>query len=274
MEKIGFIGYGAMGSMIIQGILESGVLEESEMIITTRTLNNLLGLQESYPGVEIAPDNITVAKNSSKIFLFINTGNVKELLDEIRDYLSVKTHIIHISAGLTIKNVETIFPGKISKVIPSLTSKVNEGISLVAHNLQVTPEDAEFVEKIFKALGDIKIVNEDEFGLATDLTSCSPAFISFIMMKFVESSRKQGNFTQEEAEEMVTKTMYGTAKLLQEKDLTLEDVIRQVATKGGITEEGLNVLDQGLTHLFDELFLSTLKKYEKVEAQLNKEYEN
>lgn len=172
------------------------------------------------------------------------------------------------------KNIEKVFPGKVSKVIPSLTSEVNEGISLVAHNLQVTPEDAEFVEKIFKSIGKVKIVNEEEFPLATNLTSSAPAFISFIMMKFTESALEHDIFTREEAEEMVTGTMYGTAKLLQEKDLTFEDVITRVATKGGITEEGLKVLDQGLTPLFDELFESTLGKYDQIEKQLDNEYKN
>ncbi|BDZ69859.1 pyrroline-5-carboxylate reductase family protein [Methanobacterium petrolearium] len=274
MEKIGFIGYGAMGSMIIRGILRSGVLKESEMIISTRSLNKLSDLQKSHPEIEIAQSNKTVAEKSQKIFLFIKTGQVKESLEEINDHTSVNTHIICIAAGLTIENIEKVFPGKISKVIPSLTSEVNEGISLVAHNLQVTPEDAEFVEKIFQSIGEVKIVNEKEFPIATNLTSSAPAFISFIIMKFTESALEHDIFTRKEAEEMVTETLYGTAKLLQEKDLTFEDVIRQVATKGGITEEGLKVLDQGLTPLFDELFASTLKKYEKVETQLDNEYEN
>jgi pyrroline-5-carboxylate reductase len=117
------------------------------------------------------------------------------------------------------KNVEKDFPQKDSKVIPSLSSEGDEGISLMAHNLQVTSEDAEFVEKIFKALGEVKIVNEEEFGLATDLTSCSPAFISFIMMKFVESARKQGTFTQEEAEEMVVKPCTVQLNFSREKSI-------------------------------------------------------
>jgi len=272
MGKIGFIGYGAMGKMIIHGILESGVLEESEMIITTRTLNKLVDLQESYPGVEIAQDNKSVAKKSSKLFLFVNTGNVKEVLEEIMDHLSVKTNIIYIAAGLTMENVEKVFPGKISKVIPTLTSEVHDGISLVAHNSQVTLEDAEFVEKIFKSIGEVKIVQEEEFTLGTNLTSSAPAFIAFIMMKFTESALKHDIFTREEAEEMVTETLYGTAKLLQKKDMAFEDVISQVATKGGITEEGLTVLDQGIAPLFDELFSTTLRKYDQLETRLNKEY--
>ncbi|EKF86717.1 pyrroline-5-carboxylate reductase dimerization domain-containing protein [Methanobacterium formicicum] len=272
MEKIGCIGYGAMGSMIIRGILSSGVLAESDLIITTRTPHKLKDLKESYPLVEIAPDNVTVARKSQKLFIFVNTGRVKELLEEIKDHLSHKTHIIYIAAGLTMENVEKIFPGRISKVIPSLTSEVGEGISLVAHNKQVEDVDAEFVEQTFKAIGEIKIVKEDQFGLGANLTSSAPAFISSILMKFTESALKEGLFTQKEAEEMVIETLYGTAKLLQKTDMTFEDVITKVATRGGITEEGLDVLDRELPPVFDELFDITLKKYEKFENELHTEY--
>jgi pyrroline-5-carboxylate reductase len=274
MEKIGCIGYGAMGSMIIRGILSSGVLAESDLIITTRTLHKLKDLEESYPLVEIAPDNVTVARKSQKLFIFVNTGRVKELLEEIKDHLSHNAHIIYIAAGLTMENVEKIFPGRISKVIPSLTSEVGEGISLVAHNKQVEDVDAEFVEQTFKAIGEIKIVKEDQFGLGANLTSSAPAFISSIIMKFTESALKEGLFTQKEAEEMVIETLYGTAKLLQKTDMTFEDVITKVATRGGITEEGLDVLDRELPHVFDELFDITLKKYEKLENELHRNMSN
>ncbi|EKQ54678.1 MAG: pyrroline-5-carboxylate reductase [Methanobacterium sp. Maddingley MBC34] len=272
MGKIGFIGYGAMGSMIIRKILSSGVLEESEVILTTRTLHKLKNLRESYPGVEIAPDNITVASKSRKLFIFVNTGSVKEVLQEIKDHLPLNTHIIYIAAGLNMKNVGKIVPGKISKVIPSLTSEVNEGISLVAHNLQVEEDDAKFVEEIFKAMSKVKLIKEDQFGLGANLTSSAPAFISHIMMKFTESSLKEGGFTRKETEEMVIETLYGTAKLLHNTDLTLQDVITQVATRGGITEEGLNVLDGELPSTFDELFENTMEKYEKLETELDKKY--
>jgi pyrroline-5-carboxylate reductase len=71
---------------------------------------------------------------------------------------------------------------------------------------------------------------------------------------------------------MVTETLYGTAKLLQEKDMGFEDVINQVATKGGITEEGLKVLEEKILPIFDEIFEITLKKYEITEKELNNQY--
>jgi len=271
MEKIGFIGYGAMGSMIIRGILSSGVLTESDIIITTRTLGKLEELQESYPRVEIAPDNCTVAQKSGKIFLFVNTGEVKGVLEEIKDHIVSDAHIVYIAAGLTMENLEKSFQGKISKVIPTLTSQVNEGISLVAHNSMVSDDDAQFVERIFKGIGEVKIVEEGQFGLGANITSSAPAFIALIMMKYAEAAQKKGSFTPKEVDQMLIKTLYGTGKLLQEKDMDFEDVIDRVATKGGITEGGLKVLDDGLTPLFHELFEKTLGKYEIIENELNQE---
>jgi pyrroline-5-carboxylate reductase len=136
----------------------------------------------------------------------------------------------------------------------------------------VEEDDAEFVEETFKAMGEVKIVEEGQFGLGANLTSSAPAFISHIMMKFTESALKEGSFTRKEAEEMVIETLYGTAKLLHNTDLTLQDVITLVATRGGITEEGLKVLGHELPSVFDELFENTLEKYEKLETELDKEY--
>ena len=271
MEKIGFIGYGAMGSMIIRKILSSGVLDQSEIIVTTRTLGKLDVLLKSYPGLEIAPDNSTVAQKSGKIFLFVNTGEVKGVLGEIKDNIAIDTHIIYIAAGLTVENLGKVFQGKISKVIPTLTSEVNEGISLVGHNHQVNGEEAQFVEKIFKVMGEVKLVEDDQFGLGANITSSAPAFISYIMLKYSEAAQKKGTFTRKEVDEMIIKTLYGTSKLLQEKNMDFGDVIGRVATKGGITEEGLEVLDEGLTPLFDELFEKTMGKYEIIEKELNRE---
>jgi len=43
-------------------------------------------------------------------------------------------------------------------------------------------------------------------------------------------------------------------------NLTFEDIIEKVATKGGITEEGVKVLESYLPKIFDEVFEKTLEK--------------
>ncbi len=273
MTKIGFIGYGSMGSMIIDGLLKSKILKPNEIIISNRTLNKLEEIKKKYPEIEITDDNKYLAAECDKIFIFVGTFAVKEVIEDIIDYISVNTHIIHIAAGLSLKNVEKVFDGKITRVIPSLTSKVNEGVSLIHHNEKVREDDdAEFVNNLFSAIGNVKIIPEDDFEVGSDLTSCAPAFIASIFMHFAEAGVKHGNFTIEETEKMVIKTLYGTAKLLYEENMSFNEIISRVATKGGITEEGVKILKKEMPQTYDRIFKATLSKHEQIKAELNEQY--
>jgi pyrroline-5-carboxylate reductase len=272
MTKIGFIGYGSMGSMIINGLLKSKIIKPNEIIISNRTINKLEEIKKKYPEIQITEDNKYLAAECDKIFIFTGTFAVKEVIEGIIDYISVNTHIIHIAAGLSLKNVEKIFDGKITRIIPSLTSKVNEGVSLIHHNEKVREEDSEFVYNLFSAIGNVKIIPEDDFDVGSDLTSCAPAFIASIFMHFAEAGVKHGNFTIEETEEMVVKTIYGTAKLLYEENMSFNEIISRVATKGGITDEGVKILKKEMPQTYDRIFKATLSKHEQIKAELNKQY--
>ncbi len=261
-----------MGSMIIKGLLGAKAVSMGDIIISTRTPHKLDELKRNYPQITIAENNVTLANKSNKIFLFVTTGQVRNVIEEIKDQLSPDTHIIHISAGLHMELLENIFSGKISRVIPSLTSEVGEGVSLICHNRKVTESEKEFVEDLFGNISSTKVISENDLEVGTDLTSCAPAFMAYMMMCFANAGAQKSNLTQAETEDMVIKTLYGTAKLLNEKEMSFEDVISRVATKGGITEEGIILLEKELPLLFHDLFETTLRKREKVLDDLKKQY--
>lgn len=270
--KIGFIGYGSMGSMIIEGLLESKILKPNEIIISNRTLKKLDKIKKEYPEIDITNDNKYLSSKCQKIFIFVGTFAVKDVIGSIKDKLSSDSYIIYISAALTLKNVEKSFNGQITKIIPSLTSTVNEGVSLIHHNKNVDDKNAKFVNDLFREIGDVKIVSEDDFEVGSDLTSCAPAFIASIFREFAKSGAKQSNFTDEEAEEMVIKTLYGTSKLLYEKNISFKELISRVATKGGITEDGVKVLEKEMPETYNKLFNVTLDKHEKIKKELDDQY--
>lgn len=271
MKKIGFIGYGSMGCVILNGFLDSGMLKPFHVTVSTRTRSKLADFKKNYPEVEIADNNIQAAENSDIIFIFTGTSEVKQVIEEINSYVSQKTHLIYISAALGMDMVGSIFHGKITKVIPSITSEVKEGVSLICHQESLTPEESEFVNMLFRSIGEVKIVDEEDFGVGADITSCSPAFIAKIFQKFSIEASNNSNFSREETEEMIISTLYGTSKLLYE-GYGIENLISGVATKGGITEEGIKVLDTELPELFSELFKTTIKKHQLINRELEEQY--
>ena len=78
------------------------------------------------------------------------------------------------------ENVYGIFNGKITKVMPSQASKVFEGVTLIFHNSDVITAEAKYINSLFNSIGEVKIIDEQEFDVGAEITSCAPAFISRI----------------------------------------------------------------------------------------------
>ena len=272
MKQIGIIGYGNMGKVILDGFLVSKALKPDEVVVSTRTISKLEELKRAYPELDVVSSNMITASKSDILFLFVGTSDIKVVLEEINESLSENTYIVYISAALTISEVERVFNGKITKIIPSITSQVFDGVSLISHNSLVSVEEANYIESLFNTIGDVKIVDEVDLDVGADITSCSPAFIAKLLMEFVVTASKNSGFSREETEEMVIKTFYGTSKLLYENKISLENLISSVATKGGITEEGINILDAEMPQVFNKLFNKTIAKHEIIKMQLKEHY--
>jgi pyrroline-5-carboxylate reductase len=155
--------------------------------------------------------------------------------------------------------------GKVVRVIPSLTSVVLEGISLLCHNELVSREEAAYIESLLSGISKVKKIREEDFDLATELTSCAPGFFAAILDEFVRGAlRLSSALSTEDTEDMVRRTFYGTAKVLLEQNMGFEEMIRRVATKGGITEEGVKDFRAELPETFDHIFKATLDKRKRV----------
>jgi pyrroline-5-carboxylate reductase len=268
MSKFGFIGYGNMGSTLIDGFFSSGALEPEDVIVSSRTEAGLSALQQKWPEISVTVDNRRVAQESRTLFLCVKPLDAEPVLEEIKDVLSDDTHLVSIAACVTISNLETKFGGMITKVIPSVVSQVKEGVALFHHNSKVDKESAGKIERLFESIGKVVLIEEDQFEVAADLTSCAPGMIAAIFQNFVEAGRRHSRLSQELAQDMVISTLYGTARLLMEQELGFPELISRVATKGGITEEATKVLNQGLPGLFDEVFSRTVGKHEAVKAMV------
>ena len=59
---------------------------------------------------------------------------------------------------------------------------------------------------------------------------------------------------------MVLNTMSATGDLMLTNDMTFDEVVTRVATKGGITEEGTKVIYEMFPEAADEMFDKTLEK--------------
>lgn len=121
-------------------------------------------------------------------------------------------------------------------------------------------QDRALVLSLFNAIGTMVETDEYNFDLYADLTSCAPAFIAVMMREFAGAAARTGAIEPVLAGYLVRKTLAGTARILDDDRTGFETVIARVATKGGITEEGVRVLEARLPGVFDEVLCATKAK--------------
>jgi pyrroline-5-carboxylate reductase len=271
MGKIGFIGFGSMGSIMVEALVNTGAIAADNIVINTRTPSKLKAFTARRPEVEVTSTIPELAERSDRVFICTGTGEVKNILKELAR-LSPDIHVITIAGTLELACIQSQFPGRISKIMPTQIAEVGEGVTLVCHNAKAMPADREFIKSAFAKIGRVKEISESQLDLAADLSGCAPAFYAAFLNNLVRAASRYGELPDQDIKEISLATFYGTAKLLLEEDVDFDAFIARVATKGGITEEGVSVLDRALPPALDAMLKATLEKRQKIKAQMRAEY--
>ena len=77
---------------------------------------------------------------------------------------------------------------------------------------------------------------------------------------------------KDEIEDMILKTIIGTAMLKDDQGLSNNDIINKVATKKGITQEGVDLLDKKFHKISKSLIRTLLNRYDEVYKDMDKTY--
>ena len=266
--KIGFIGLGNMGSSLAAGLLGSGAISPEDTVVANRSPSKAVSFAERFPGVTVAESNVKAAKGCDMLFLAVRSDQMLGVLKEIAS-AGQYAHMVVVNGALPLAVLEGVCKAPISKLIPSVTMERGRGVSLVSHGRSVSRSQALSLEKVLARASKVMVVQEGGLDAATDLTSCGPALMAEMMRQFAEAGVRQG-MGRKEAWEMVLETMQGTALALSSGE-TVASLKEKVATKGGITEQGLLVLEDELPAIFDLLFARTMAKQAEVRMRLLKE---
>ena len=254
--KAGIIGYGSMGKMMLWKFHEAGIVQKEDLYASNRTPEKLEEARE----IATITDSRTLAEHADIIFLCIRPDQIKTVLEEIRDVVKPDALIVSLNGSVSFASMHKVTQNKLAKMIPGLTAEICRSQSLLCCEESVTEQDRAALTALLKTFGDVILLPEGEMGMGSELVSCMPGFIASIFDVICTSAEAHTTIPKEQIIRMVLSTMSATGDLMLQKDLTFEDVVSRVATKGGITEEGTKVVYEGFPEISDLLFEKTLEK--------------
>ncbi|MDR3588343.1 MAG: pyrroline-5-carboxylate reductase dimerization domain-containing protein [Negativicutes bacterium] len=266
-KKIGVIGTGRLGGMLIRGLTGRGAVPPGLMYIFNRSPHKSLQFKELMPEINLAANARAVVAEADLIFLCVKPQDLPALLAETGAAFPAGKMIVSTLLTPSLAELDRILTGKIVRIYPSVTQSTGYGVTLMVCGKQVATAEKQELQALLECLGQTYEVPEACFRLYGDVTSCGPAFMAFMVGSLADAAVRHGGDAKLAAA-MAEETMLGTAKLLQERSITFRQLVEEVATPGGCTAEGINVLRAGLSDLLDGVFQATAVQEEKLRQNI------
>jgi len=243
-KKIGFIGTGNIATTIIDGLISQFKGINKTIYVSNRGPKKGMAVAEAY-GVTYVSSNSELVKTCDVIFLGVKPDACQALLEEISSHVSEEKVLISVIAGVSLNDMQQYFsnPQKIIRTMPNVAVTVREGMIALCPSPLVTEEEMEFAKGIFSSIGRADKVDESVLDTVTCISGCSPAFIALFVEAMADAAVLQG-MPRDKAYQYAAQTLVGTGKLILEKKIHPGALKDMVTSPGGITIEGVYLLEK------------------------------
>ena len=257
--KIGIIGYGSMGKMLLEKFAAKTGAEN--LLVANRTPEKIAALADRFT---VCGSSAELAAQSDIIFVCVRPADIKTVLAEIAPAIRENALLVSLNGSLSFDTLDKLLRHKTAKVIPSVTAEIDRSQTLVCYNDMVGEDDKLALKELLGCMGSVIELPENELGMGSELVSCMPGFIASVFDVMCRAAGEHTSISEGQIVDMVLNTLTATGELMLRKNMSFSDVVTRVATKGGITEEGTKVIYDMFPAAAGKLFEKTLEKRRKV----------
>lgn len=267
--KIVFYGAGNMANAIFKGIISSKIIPAENIYLTNRSNQQMLKDYHRELGVQYSYDDEVLLKDADYVFLGSKPHDFDQLAERIQNHIDDKNKFISIMAGLPISYLrEKLNPDNpIARIMPNTNAQVGHSVTGVSFSRNFGPRSKDEVLSLINAFGSAIEVKEDHLHQVTAITGSGPAFLYHVFEKYVNAGTKLG-LEKSEVEESIRELIIGTGKMIERSDLSLEQLRKNITSKGGTTQAGLNKLsDYDIEGIFEDCLNAAVNRSVELSMQ-------
>lgn len=238
MARFGFIGTGRMGSAMLSGFMRKGLIDAKDVLAYDKDPKALkrTGVGTKYSAFE-------VVERSDVVFICVKPKDMDEVLDEIEDITGSRL-VVSLAAGVSTKAIEArLKQARVIRVMPNTPAVINEVAAGYCLGKRAREEDAVLVGSLLNSIGIAFRVSEKMMDAVTGLSGSGPAYVYYFIKSMVAAGVAQG-LPEKVALNLVLQTVRGATDMVITTKKEPNELIKQVKSPGGTTEEGLRVLKE------------------------------
>ncbi len=237
-DSILIVGCGNMGGAMLAGWLAGGMAPARVTVVD--------------PNLAEAPAGVTLLRDlPERAFNAVLLGVKPQLLGDVAPRLAAlvgpQTVLLSILAGAELDSLGRFFPdaGAIVRIMPNLAAAIGKSpVALFAQGLDDAGRAS--VTALMQPLGTPEwLAGEAQFDLVTALAGSGPAFVYRFIDALAAGASRLG-LPAEQAQRLAVATVEGAAALAAASPHSPGALADRVASPGGTTRAGLDVLDRDL----------------------------
>lgn len=233
------IGAGNMGGAMLRGWLAAGLDPAQVTVIDPYAADMPTGVT-----VITAPPPDGAAP--ATVVLAIKPQMIDQIVAPLAPAMEPETLLISILAGVEITSLRARFPvpKAVLRVMPNLPVAVGKGV-MALNGDGLGADLVDRAKALMMPLGLVEWISDEAlFDAVTAISGCGPAFL----FRFIDALGEAGTalgLPRDQAARLAMGTVEGSALFAAASDETPATLADRVASPGGATREGLNVLDEG-----------------------------
>lgn len=231
------IGCGNMGGAMLRRWIDSGVVDAGDVDVVNRSDRIL---PEGVRQARALPD----AGLPDIVVLAMKPQQIDEIAARFTGRLAGVPILVSILAGVEEDALAARFAaGAIVRAMPNLPVAIGKGV-VALDSAGASAGVRTTVDRLMHPLGLVEWVAPAHFDAVTALAGSGPAFLYRFIASLTAAGVAQG-LSPEQAQRLALATVEGAGMLAAAADVDPGTLADRVASPGGSTRKGLDVLDAG-----------------------------
>lgn len=231
-----------MGKTYARSFLASRFIAADDLYVMERSTGSVASIKD-IPQGNIHPQAGEFISQADIIILAVKPQDFATLGRQIVPYVKPGQLVLSIMAGIKIAAIyEAIGVTKIVRAMPNLPAQIGMGMTVFTSSADIDKKELFIMQNLINTTGkSVYVEDEGKIDAATAISGSGPAYVYYFMEAMIQAGVKMG-FTLSQAELLVNQTFMGAVHLHNQSDLTCNDWISRVASKGGTTEAALKIM--------------------------------
>ena len=265
--KIAILGAGNMGLSFSKSFLKYELIKPENLHLITRNEAKISKISEEFPKSKISTFDEVKELDSDLIIIAVKPQDFQYLSENFPFQLNQSQMVLSIMAGIKIEKIQKLLNHPlVVRAMPNSPTLLGMGITGYTSAQGISFSQLISIERLLNSTGrSVYLENEELLDGVTALSGSGPAYFYYIVDAMIKAGTEMG-IDENLSKLFVQQTMLGAYHLINNSDKNLEELIQDVASKGGTTEAALKTFNE---NNLKEILKNGILNAEKRAKELN-----